>query len=340
MRRPSGVVPAGSLLLALLLALLLEVADASYGGPVSRSEIIQRGMEWVSKNVPYHQGRYYPEAGGGGKKYRTDCSGFTSMVWKLPRSETTRTLERAAPCRRISWNALQPGDALLKPGSHVYIFHSWANSAKTRVNAIEEANSRKGTVKQTRPTGAGFFPCRYARVTGGSAPASTPSSTPASNAGGGDGGGGGGSGADGTAALGTAEGAAEANAGGGGGGGTVAVVGAADAPGALDRQLPRIVKFHNHEGGSDVLALRVRREDPFDPFNGIAGFEFNGYRPSGGAAEPFVAQAAVGVEAPASDTGAAAGAPAEATGAADGAAAGAADGTAEMGTETPPVPGV
>lgn len=43
---------------------------------VARSTIIARGQDWVNKNIPYD--KTYDG-------YRTDCSGFVSMAWGLPR---------------------------------------------------------------------------------------------------------------------------------------------------------------------------------------------------------------------------------------------------------------
>lgn len=42
----------------------------------SRSSILARGQVWVDKNVPYN--KTYDG-------YRSDCSGFVSMCWGLPK---------------------------------------------------------------------------------------------------------------------------------------------------------------------------------------------------------------------------------------------------------------
>lgn len=45
---------------------------------MDRKDIIARGQVWVDKNVPYSQT-------GTHDGYRTDCSGFVSMCWQLPK---------------------------------------------------------------------------------------------------------------------------------------------------------------------------------------------------------------------------------------------------------------
>jgi SH3 domain protein len=48
---------------------------SSYQGKITRDEIIERGMYWINKKVPYSQSAYYPDPQG--RKYRTDCSGVS-----------------------------------------------------------------------------------------------------------------------------------------------------------------------------------------------------------------------------------------------------------------------
>lgn len=49
-----------------------------------------------------------------------DCSGLVSVCWQLPKKLSTRDL--GALCDEISYDELQPGDILLKAGSHVMFF--------------------------------------------------------------------------------------------------------------------------------------------------------------------------------------------------------------------------
>ena len=94
---------------------------------VSRDSIIARGQDWVNKNIPYN--KTYDG-------YRTDCSGFVSMAWGLPRpGHTTETLGGVSSV--ISKAQLQKGDALLCPGTHVTLFVDWADGAKSSYVMME-----------------------------------------------------------------------------------------------------------------------------------------------------------------------------------------------------------
>ncbi len=86
---------------------------------VARSTMIARGQDWVDKHIPYN--KTYDG-------YRTDCSGFVSMCWQLPTpGHTTSTLPGVSST--ISRGELQPGDAILCPGTHVVLFAGWADSS-------------------------------------------------------------------------------------------------------------------------------------------------------------------------------------------------------------------
>jgi hypothetical protein len=45
---------------------------------INRTDAIAKGMEWVNAHVPYSQT-------GTHEGYRTDCSGFASFIWGLPK---------------------------------------------------------------------------------------------------------------------------------------------------------------------------------------------------------------------------------------------------------------
>jgi cell wall-associated NlpC family hydrolase len=90
----------------------VEIAGA-YGGTITRAEVISRAKNWWDRKVPYSQTAYAWDVNKG-KKYRTDCSGFVSMAWKLTSSRTTSTLDGVAT--RISWANLKPGDMILRNG--------------------------------------------------------------------------------------------------------------------------------------------------------------------------------------------------------------------------------
>ncbi|MBR2053376.1 MAG: lysophospholipase [Clostridia bacterium] len=69
-----------------------------------------------------------------------DCSGLVSVCWQLPKKLSTRDL--AALCDEIVYDALQPGDILLKAGSHVMFY-----SAQTGEDTFEVVESTRYTGK-------------------------------------------------------------------------------------------------------------------------------------------------------------------------------------------------
>ncbi|MFI9818093.1 NlpC/P60 family protein [Saccharothrix variisporea] len=114
-----------------------EAAAAGYGGSITRAEVLKRAKYWWDKKVPYNQKGSYWDINHG-KKYRTDCSGFVSMAWKLTSSLTTYTLPNVS--KPIAWNALKPGDIVLSTG-HVKLFEKWANADKTVMWIYEEGST-------------------------------------------------------------------------------------------------------------------------------------------------------------------------------------------------------
>jgi hypothetical protein len=142
---------------------------------VTREQILARGWNWVSAAVPYDQSTCHSDGGAGTDSYRMDCSGFVSMAWGLPRSYSTADFARdTASWSTISWNDLQPGDAIVKGGGHIILFTGWADSAKSVVNLYEENwyNTPKGEVKKTLADtravaslkSTGYHPIRYRHI--------------------------------------------------------------------------------------------------------------------------------------------------------------------------------
>lgn len=62
-----------------------------------------------------------------------DCSGLVSVCWQLPKKLSTRDL--GALCDQIAYADLQPGDILLKAGSHVMFFDRFAG--ENTVSVVE-----------------------------------------------------------------------------------------------------------------------------------------------------------------------------------------------------------
>lgn len=103
----------------------------------ARRTAIQRGFGWWDANVPYNQSKSY----GG---YRTDCSGFVSMCWSLPRSYTTADfITNSGPSHLLpGYGSLLPGDALVRhvslANAHVVLFLGWNDAAKTSACVLEQ----------------------------------------------------------------------------------------------------------------------------------------------------------------------------------------------------------
>lgn len=110
---------------------------------VSRSAMISKAQYWVDKHVPYDQsGRF--------EGYRTDCSGYVSACWQLSQPGPT-TSQMLSYSHEITKSQLQPGDALLCPGTHIVLFGGWTDAGQTHYTAFEETRPGEGTVKRTTP---------------------------------------------------------------------------------------------------------------------------------------------------------------------------------------------
>ncbi|MGH3728156.1 MAG: hypothetical protein ACRDTU_05325 [Micromonosporaceae bacterium] len=111
------------------------------GGSIKRSEVIERAWTWVRRGIQYSQSGTAQDAERH-HTYRRDCSGYISMVWHI------RPTGMSAPWTGSLGNYstakskanLKRGDILLNAGSHVVLFHKWANTAHTRFYLFEMAN--------------------------------------------------------------------------------------------------------------------------------------------------------------------------------------------------------
>jgi hypothetical protein len=124
---------------------------------ITRTDVLTRAHSWVVRKVTYSQTSRY--AG-----YRRDCSGFVSMAWQLGRSYTSRTIQAVAT--RIPLSQLRPGDAVHTPG-HVALFVAWANRARTRFVAMEEAQWGSPALHHVVSLERGSTALRYRRITDG-----------------------------------------------------------------------------------------------------------------------------------------------------------------------------
>ena len=141
-------------LIAFTLCLLLPATALG----ITRAEVLSRAQTWVKKPVKYSQSKYH-------LGYRTDCSGYVSMCWGTGRSWSTATFYRVT--HRITKNELRPGDAMLKPGYHVRLFHHWANRSKTVYVAWESGYGKvavRRVHKYSTDAKAGYKPTRYNEI--------------------------------------------------------------------------------------------------------------------------------------------------------------------------------
>ncbi|MFQ6146953.1 hypothetical protein ACLMNJ_28420, partial [Streptomyces seoulensis] len=141
MTRPTRAAACATAALAGLLLSLSTVSAAhaasSPGGPITRSEVLDRAQSWVDAGVPYSQTDFYTDG------YREDCSGFVSMAWHLKSSLTTATLPSVAS--QIGFGQLEGGDILDYTGAHTFLFDKWTNQANGDFTYYAESNPDRPT---------------------------------------------------------------------------------------------------------------------------------------------------------------------------------------------------
>jgi hypothetical protein len=145
-----------SLLLALTFAFCVLAPASALAIP--RTTVLTRAHTWVKKPVKYSQSKYH-------LGYRTDCSGYVSMCWDTKRSWSTATFYRVT--HRITRGELRPGDAMLKPGYHVRLFHHWLNSSHTRYATYESGYGKVAVLRKHSlwtDLHAGYTPTRYNEI--------------------------------------------------------------------------------------------------------------------------------------------------------------------------------
>ncbi|MFD5085006.1 hypothetical protein ACFWOG_20495 [Kitasatospora sp. NPDC058406] len=156
--------------------------DAVPGSPTTRAQAIARAQHWVKEKVPYSQSRWWGDAATGGP-YRQDCSGFVSMAWQLKDSLNTDSLFTVAD--RITWDQLQPGDALdtRDKGGHAILFAGWTDKSKGSFRYLAEprpglpalaGSANRGAGKIAGHPAAGYVPLKYRNITDGPAPTPIP----------------------------------------------------------------------------------------------------------------------------------------------------------------------
>jgi hypothetical protein len=148
--------------------------DVTASATITRDQVLTRARSWVDANVKYSQSKIYGNQYG---TYRTDCSGFVSMAWGLTPSGISSPNTNSLPQYGTWLNSLddlRPGDAIDKPGSHVVLFVSWADSGHTVANVYEETSYTDeegpdpGTIAsrwtRTSLINGGYRPLRYNNI--------------------------------------------------------------------------------------------------------------------------------------------------------------------------------
>jgi len=159
---------AGRLLLLVAVSFALVALSSAPAYAITRSQVLARAQTWVDARVPYSQSASYPDTTG----YRTDCSGYVSMAWKTvyssgaPASYTTSSLGSVS--HQITVADLQPGDIILKAGTHVRLFGWWTDASHTTYVSFEErttgTNANRYVQNINSDLGYGYLPFRYNKI--------------------------------------------------------------------------------------------------------------------------------------------------------------------------------
>jgi len=91
-----------------------------------------------------------------------DCSGLLSMAWGSTKKYGTITIAEIGVTPRYNWyQDMKPGDALVKPGSHVVLFAGYADDGRPIV--YEASGSHYRVVRRTWDWASlnGYYPLQY-----------------------------------------------------------------------------------------------------------------------------------------------------------------------------------
>lgn len=129
----------------------------------ARQRVLDRGMNWVNRRVPYSMYSYAAGPDADGYRWRTDCSGMIAMAYNL-RDQNYYTGNLTSKFYPIAKSSLQRGDIIGNLGDpasagaagHVVIFNGWTDSSMTQFRTIEQAGGI-GATQQTRTWGNSFW---------------------------------------------------------------------------------------------------------------------------------------------------------------------------------------
>lgn len=149
------------------------MAASELGGPIERSEALQRMRYWVNEHVPYSKDQSDAYRDGDGHKYRPDCSGYVSMGWHLTKKSdgwdrnTSDFHDWSGKSWLSGYGDLTKGDALLS-SSHIVLFDKWTDSTRTAMRIYQEPTYGRFAEYVKRTTsyfrGEGFRALRYDKI--------------------------------------------------------------------------------------------------------------------------------------------------------------------------------
>jgi hypothetical protein len=118
------------------MVIAVSAQASTIGGPIDRTEVIDRAKNWVSRGLTYSQAAWSTDLDGA-HTYRRDCSGLVSMVWHLGSSLVTNEFLARAQNNNgmhvIARDSLLAGDAMVRdsdgygPDGHMELFSHWVN---------------------------------------------------------------------------------------------------------------------------------------------------------------------------------------------------------------------
>jgi len=171
-----------TLLTCVLACALVLVPAPPALAAMTRAQVMARAQVWIDRAIPYSQTGWANEVGdtvtSSKAGWRRDCSGFTSMAWKLGfPGQSTRTFKYVS--EPTSKAALQPGDVLISYNNHAVLFGGWADAEWTKYYAYEMSSSASrnstptpdGTVVRVTPypywgNDQSYVPMRMPGITG------------------------------------------------------------------------------------------------------------------------------------------------------------------------------
>ncbi len=128
--------------------------------PGPSDNAVTRAQEWVAVKMPYCESANGAADGDGScssvchrsgaadtsewNPYRSDCSGLVSWAWDLSAPGLTTWEFVPSAATFIPTEDLQPGDAVLRPSTHVVLFDHWIDKSNGTADVISEPGCAEG----------------------------------------------------------------------------------------------------------------------------------------------------------------------------------------------------